>query len=82
MLSMPLAYPSTLDRRGPACPPAYVVLRGGVLEPVSSPPKLELAGKSRRLFAERIFSAEGRGVFLSQAGPRFDSVLLKLGITS
>jgi hypothetical protein len=38
MLSMPLAYPSTLDRRFRRARRECVVLRGGALEPVSSRP--------------------------------------------
>ena len=68
MLSMPLAYPSTLDRRGSACPPAYVVLRGGVLEPVSSPFRVKFAGQSRRLFAERISARNAEESFSLRRG--------------
>src|SRR5262245_36816440 len=36
-------------------------------------------GKSQRMYSSAYSSAARRGVFLSQAGPRFDSVLLQAG---
>ena len=77
MFSVPLANPSTLDRREAAARPAHDVLRGGALEP-------ELGGRHRKEQAKAdanasvTFHATLR-VFLSQAGPRFDLVLLQAG---
>ena len=71
MFSMPLAYPSTLDRLpAKAQGRAAVVLRGGALEPdalhVSGNPQAKAHAN-----AERGFQADAQRVFLSQAGPRF-----------
>src|SRR6476659_1832834 len=71
MFSMPLAYPSTLDRLpAKAQGRAAVVLRGGALEPDA----LHFPGNPQakaHANAERGFQADAQRVFLSQAGPRF-----------
>src|SRR4051812_12449048 len=60
----------------------FGVLRGGALEPESR----RAAGKNctlkRTQVFQRVFQRDARGVFLSQAGPRFDLNLFKLSITS
>src|ERR1700752_359673 len=74
MFSVPLAYPSTLDRLpAKAQGRAAVVLRGGALEPDA----LHVSGNSQakaHANAEREFQAGAQRVFLSQAGPRFSSL--------
>lgn len=80
MFSMPLAYPSTLDRRPPGVHVrADVVLRGGALEPE---PRTCLRNRRLKhtLNYRNDFTATPR-VFLSQAGPRFELDFFKLGIT-
>ena len=77
MFSMPLAYPSTLDRRPPAAHTrADVVLRGGALEPGAS----TLLGKSQakaHAYSSALFPGAMLRAFLSQAGPRFELDLLQ-----
>jgi hypothetical protein len=67
LFSMPLAYPSTLDRRRPG---VDVVLRGGALEPE---PRVASRNSQAKANAnsQREFQADAQRVFLSQAGPRF-----------
>src|SRR5437868_14139065 len=81
MLSMPLAYPSTLDRAATGCARAMmVVLRGGALEP----DPYAFLGKPHakaHAISQRDFQADAQRIFLSQAGPQFLRWLLKLGIT-
>ena len=81
MFSMPLAYPSTLDRRPPLRSrrsPSYV-------EELWSPSLAHQRWEMRRLKHTLIASAFpariAPRVFLSQAGPRFDLALFKLSIT-
>jgi hypothetical protein len=75
MFSMPLAYPSTLDRRNAA---SYV-------EELWSPALVSLSIIRRQkpqLIQRRILlRRKRRRTFLSQAGPRVHVVHLKLGIT-
>jgi hypothetical protein len=79
MLSMPLAYPSTLDRRSrrarrPERRPTWRSFGARILAIGG-----KCARKSRRLLASAISCAERRGVFLSQTGPRFDLGLPQAG---
>src|SRR3954454_5522281 len=78
MFSMPLAYPSTLDRRLPV---AHV--RGG-RRPTwrgfgarASAVLLEKSRLKRTLIASVYFQRAASRVFLSQAGPRFDLELVQ-----
>ena len=77
MLSMPLAYPSTLDRASCWLQPAGVVLRGGALEPEHRPLLRKRQAKANVI--QRLFNPAAPRVFLSQAGPRFDLELAHLG---
>jgi hypothetical protein len=75
---MPLAYPSTLDRRPPAahCPQrssSYVEGRWSPSLGTSS----EKDKLKHTLILSVLFHAGARRVFLSQAGPRFDLALLQ-----
>ena len=64
MFSVPLANPSTLDRRATAARPALDVLRGGALEPEPRRSTSKRAGKSR-CQCERVFSRDAEGLSLS-----------------
>jgi hypothetical protein len=71
MFSMPLAYPSTLDRRPPgALSAAVAVLRGGALEPEPRVVRGKEQAKANA-YCRRLFQRGAPRVFLSQAGPRF-----------
>jgi hypothetical protein len=74
MLSMPLAYPSTLDRRNSA---SYV-------EELWSPALVrfrEMCRQKQMLIQQLLFPAlAAQRAFLSQAGPRVRSVAFKLSI--
>jgi len=79
MLSKPLAYPSTLDRRPPgALSAAIAVLRGGALEPESRARHGNSQAKAEAKHRCSFHPPCG-GVFLPQAGPRFGLVLLQAG---
>ena len=58
------------------------VLRGGALEPRASCLRVKNGRLKRKCILRAQFFARAPRVFLSQAGPRIDLVLLKLGITS
>jgi hypothetical protein len=71
MLSMPLAYPSTLDRAATGCASAMmVVLRGGALEPDRASLPGNRQAKAHAI-SRRDFQADAQRIFLSQAGPQF-----------
>jgi hypothetical protein len=76
-MSKPLAYPSTLDRHRAN---VHVARMASYVEELWSR-SLVLDLKNSRLKhtlnSQRNFSAERRGVFLSQAGPRFDLELVQ-----
>jgi len=78
MLSMPLAYPSTLDRR-----PRIAQIRNGrrpTWRGVGARAQEVLSEKGRQkrtLNASALFTASNAEVFLSQAGPRFDLELVQ-----
>jgi hypothetical protein len=82
MFSMPLAYPSTLDRR-PLI--AQMLQRSpSCVEGLWSPSSGAASGKAHakaNAYSRRAFPARNAEVFLSQAGPRFDLALVKLSIT-
>src|ERR687888_2801485 len=81
MFSMPLAYPSTLDRRLSAARAEVVaVLRGGALEPESLSFEINCMAKSPRNL-QRWLQRRAQKAFLSQAGPRYRFILFKLSIT-
>ena len=80
-MSMPLAYPSTLDRRPQACTSAGAASSWRGFGAGASGISEKSARNSRRECVGAISSAECRGVFLSQAGPRFELELFKLSIT-
>jgi len=68
MLSMPLAYPSTLDRRPPVARRAVIaVLRGGALEPEprDSPRKKQAKAHA---YCQRLISGRSRGSFSLRRG--------------
>ena len=77
MFSMPLAYPSTLDRRPPV---AHFAWSPSYVEELWSP---SLNAVSEKLHAKadanskRAFQRTTPRVFLSQAGPRFDLELVQ-----
>ena len=75
MLSKPLAYPSTLDRRRwDARPTAIDVLRGGALEPEARTSAVKNSMLKRTPFSMAVFHCQTPSVFLSQAGPRFGPI--------
>ena len=81
-MSMPLAYPSTLDHRPPDALSGMVdVLRGGALEPDARALLRKKSKLKQKLLASVQFQRDALRIFLSQAGPQFDPVLLKLSIT-
>jgi len=77
LFSMPLAYPSTLDRR-PRCSADASYVEG--LWSPSLGRSVEKRRQKQTLLRCRLFARDVRGVFLSQAGPRVDLGFLKLGI--
>jgi len=82
MLSKPLAYPSTLDHR----PPDALSGRStSYVEELWSPSLAhvpEIGRQKPKPNTSVHFFLRARGVFLPQAGPRFDLVHFKLSITS
>jgi hypothetical protein len=76
MFSMPLTYPSTLDRRPPA---AHIRRASSYVEgrwsPIMARQLIKPHAKAQRIFLAQ-FPARSTEIFLSQAGPRFD---LELG---
>ena len=79
MFSMPLAYPSTLDRR-PLI--AQMLQRSpSCVEGLWSPSSGAASGKAHakaNAYSRRAFPARNAEVFLSQAGPRFDLALVQV----
>jgi hypothetical protein len=76
-MSMPLAYPSTLDRRPQACTSAGAASSWRGFGAGASCVSEKSARNSKRECVSAISSAERRGVFLSQAGPRFELELVQ-----
>jgi hypothetical protein len=78
MLSMPLAYPSTLDHR-----PPIAQIRNGrrpTWRGVGARAQDALFGKRQakaNAYCQRLFRASNAEIFLSQAGPRFDLELVQ-----
>ena len=76
-MSMPLAYPSTLDRRPQACTSAGAASSWRGFGAGASCVSGKSVRNSKRECVGAISSAECRGVFLSQAGPRFELELVQ-----